>query len=94
MVRLFTLPDPIIFGQSHKTVYLSDLIEGRDGLCVIPVMAIHSLVCMFPEFHVSDAGDTTHTGKYALMWHPYIQLAHFVSDGTFGAALDDQDAIV
>ena len=93
MVRLFSTPDPEIFAHSHETVYLSELITGRDGLRVIPVTAIHSLVCMFPEFQVNGASDTTHTGKYALLRHPYIQLTQFVSDGSFGTALDEQDPI-
>ena len=67
MVRLFSKPDPEIFDESHGTVYLSELVGGRDGLRVVPVMAIHSLVCMFPESKVNNDRNITHTGKYALM---------------------------
>ncbi len=93
MVRLFSLPDSEIFAQSQETAYLTELIGGREGLCVIPVTTIHALVCMFPELQVDGAGVIMHTSKFALLRHPYIQLAQFVSDGAFDSALHHEDEI-
>ena len=43
---------------------------------------------MFPEMAVSQGGDITLTGKYALMRHAYIELAPFTSGGLF-----DEDGV-
>jgi len=38
---------------------------------------------MFPDMSVTQDGDISHTGKFALMRHPYIELARFAHDGLF-----------
>jgi len=38
---------------------------------------------MFPDMSVTQDGDISHTGKFALMRHPYIELAQFAHDGLF-----------
>ncbi len=77
MVRFFSLPDDGILQDSSNTVYLCDPLLGREGLCVLGVGEIHSVVCMFPELQVSELGHITHTGKFALMRHPYTEVASF-----------------
>jgi hypothetical protein len=75
MVHLFSLPDQEVLQDSSETVYLCDVLPGSEGLCVVHVSAIHSIVCMFPEPQVSNTGQITHTGKLALMQHPHIGMA-------------------
>ncbi|KAF8274636.1 hypothetical protein EI94DRAFT_1540456, partial [Lactarius quietus] len=48
MVRLFSPPDKQILQDSSDTVYLCDIRQGRKGLRVVNVRAIHLVVCMFP----------------------------------------------
>ena len=81
MVRLFSSPDEEVLQESSDTVYLCDILLGREGLRVMHVSAIRSVVCMFPEPQVSDDGRITHTGKFALMQHPHNGMARF-SDQT------------
>ena len=81
MVRLFSLPDQEVLQDSSETVYLCDVLPGHEGLYMVHVSAIHSIVCMFPEPEVSDTGQIIHTGKLALMQHPHIGMAQF-SDQT------------
>lgn len=56
---------------------------GREGIAVISVKAIHSVVAMFPETRVDHSGHISTTGKFSLMRHAYIELARFTSDGLF-----------
>ena len=81
MVHLFSLPDQQVLQDSSDTVYLCDVLLGREGLCVVHISAIHSIVCMFPELQVSETGQIMHTGKLALMQHPHTGMAQF-SDQT------------
>lgn len=81
MVRMFSSPDTDTLQDSSNTVYLCDPLTGREGLCVLHVSEIQSVVCMFPELQVSELGQITHTGKFALMRHPHIEMARF-SDQT------------
>ena len=88
MVHLFSLPDREVWSDSSQTVYLCDTLDLEEGLAVIPVTDIHSVIAMFPEMAVSQGGDITLTGKYALMRHTYIELAPFTSGGLF-----DEDGV-
>ena len=83
MVHLYSLPDKAIWSDSSQTVYLSEPLGLQEGLAVIPVNDIHSVVAMFPDMAVSQGGNITFTGKYALMRHAYIELAPFTSGGLF-----------
>ena|ERR1700691_6094247 len=88
MVNLFSTPDTDILAQSSDTVYLCNLLDGPDGIAVVPVTAIRSVVAMFPEMEVSPLGQITLTGKFSLMRHAYIELSKF-SDGLFEEDIND-----
>ncbi|KAH8978597.1 hypothetical protein EDB86DRAFT_3090340 [Lactarius hatsudake] len=75
--RLFSQPDAEILHASSDTVHLCDPLLGREGLCVLHVSTIRSVVCMFPELEVSELGQITDTGKFALMQHPHLKMAQF-----------------
>jgi hypothetical protein len=87
MVSLFSLPDPDIFADSSETVYLSEPLSPPDGLLVILVTAIHSVILMFPEMHIADGGLMVETGKFSLMCHAFLELAEFSN----GELFDDDD---
>jgi hypothetical protein len=89
MVSLFSVPDPTVLSDSSKTVYLCDPLDGPDGLLVIPVTSIHSVVSMFPDMEVTQDGRISETGKFSLMRHAYIELAHISDGGLFD---DDDDS--
>jgi hypothetical protein len=89
MVSLFSLPDMDILSDSSHTVYLCEALDLREGLAVIPVTYIFSVVAMIPEMMVSKAGNITLSGKYGLMRHAFIELAPFNSGGLFDE--DDED---
>ncbi|KAI9430189.1 hypothetical protein H4582DRAFT_1783209, partial [Lactarius indigo] len=48
MVSLFSVPDAEVLLDSSGTVYLSEPGSGLEGLMIIPVTAILSVVSMFP----------------------------------------------
>ena len=50
---------------------------------MILVTAIHSVVSMFPEMHVTDNGRITETGKFSLMRHVFLELALFSNSELF-----------
>jgi hypothetical protein len=88
MVSLFSLPDPDIFMDSSKTVYLSEPLSMLDGLLVIPVTAIHSVILMFPEMCIAEGGPIVEMGKFSLMRHAFLKLAEF-SNGKLFEEEDD-----
>ena len=90
MVSLFSLPDEDILLVSSHTVYLCDPLVGREGLAVVSITDIYSVVAMFPDMKASQDGTITPTGKYALMRHAYIELAHFSSGDLFDEDNDDE----
>lgn len=90
MARLFTMPDQRILLDSCDTVYLCDPWEGREGLAVIPISSIRSVVAMFPEMVINAEGQIERTGKFSLMRHAYIELAKYSTDG-FDEDSDDLD---
>ena|SRR6266571_3572667 len=77
MARFFSPPDVEILQDSSDTVHLCDPILGCEGLHMLHVSAIHSVVSMFPELQASKEGRITHTGKFALMQHPHTGMACF-----------------
>ncbi|KAH8981811.1 hypothetical protein EDB92DRAFT_1969673 [Lactarius akahatsu] len=76
MISLFSPPDANILSDSSGTVYLCDPMTGPEGLLVVPVTSILSVVSMFPDMHVTQDGHISETGKFSLMRHAYIGLAH------------------
>ena len=91
MVSLFFLPDADVFADLSETVYLCKPLSARDGLVVIPVTAIHSVVSMFPELLVSDDGRITESGKFSLMRHAFLELAKFSNGELFD---EDDDSLL
>jgi hypothetical protein len=87
MVSLFSLPDPEILAESSETVYLSELLSESDGLMVIPVTAINSVISMFPEMCIAEGGLIVETGKFSLMCHAFLELAEFSN----GELFDEED---
>ena len=87
MVSMFSHPDADVFTDSSETVYLSELLSARDGIVVIPVTAIHSVVSMFPETCVTDDGRILETGKFSLMRHAFLELVPFSN----GELFEDED---
>ena len=83
MVLMFSLPDADVFTESSETVYLSELLSTQDGIVVIPVTAIHSVVSMFPETRVTDNGRILETEKFSLMRHAFHELAQFSNGELF-----------
>ena len=83
MVSMFSLPDADVFTESSGTVYLSELLSASEGLIVIPIATIHSVVSMFPEMRVSDNGGIVETGKFSLMRHAFLELAQFSNGELF-----------
>src|ERR1700730_14762399 len=91
MVYLFSVPNASLLSQSSQTVYLCDVLEGRDAIRVIPITSIHSVISMFPDLKVTPAGEIVNTQKFALLRHPFIGLAKYNSEGLFEEEDDDTD---
>ena len=91
MVSMFSLPDAEVFTESSETVYLSEPLSSPDGIVVIPVTAIHSVVSMFPEMRVTDDGRILETGKFSLMRHAFHELAQFSNGELFE---EDDDSVL
>jgi hypothetical protein len=87
MVSLFSLPDTAVFAESSGAVYLSEPLPAPEGLVVLLVTDILSVVAMFPDMQVSEDGMISETGKFSLMRHAFIELAPFADGGLF----DDDD---
>jgi hypothetical protein len=81
MANLFSMPDGDVLSESCDTVYLCEPLQGRNGLVVIPISSIRSVVAMFPEMVVNQEGHIERTGKFSLMRHAYIELAKYSADG-------------
>jgi hypothetical protein len=71
-------------------VYLCDPLDSPDGLLVILATSIHSIVSMFPDMEITQVGHISETGKFSLMRHTYIELAHITDGGLFD---DDNDSV-
>lgn len=91
MVNLFSVPDARILSDSSGTVILCDPLTGHEGVAVVSVKVIHSVVSMFPETRVDHSGHISTTGKFSLMRHANIEFARFTPDGLFE---EDEESIV
>jgi hypothetical protein len=89
LVLLFSLPDPQVFVDLSKTVYLSQPLSPKDGLVIIPVSAIHLVVSMFPEMCATEDGRILEIGKFSLMHHAFLKLAEFSN----GELFDEDDLV-
>ena len=77
-----------ILADSSGTVYLSEPLSVREGLVVISVTTIHSVVSMFPDMRATEDGRILETGKFSLMHHAFLELADF-SNGELFEEEDD-----
>lgn len=94
VVKLFSLPDATLLSQSSQTVYLCNALEGQDAIKVIPITSIKSVVSMFPDFKVTPDGELIDTQRFALLRHPFIELARYNSEGMFDEEDDDNTDVV
>ena len=91
MASLFALPDPDIFTESSETVYLSEPLSARDGIVVIPVTTMHTVISMFSEMHMTNNGRILETGKFSLMRHAFLKLTQFSNGELFE---EDDDGLL
>ena len=91
LVNLFSLPDATLLSKSSQTVYLCNALEGQDAIKVIPITSIKSVVSMFPDLKVTPNGELVDTQKFALLRHPFIELARYNTEGLFDKE-DDKDS--
>ena len=89
VVNLFSPPDADLLSQSSQTVYICDALESQEAIRVIPITSIKSLVSMFPDLKVTSDGDIVDTHKFALLRHPFIELAAYNTQSLFDG--DDND---
>jgi hypothetical protein len=95
VVNLFSFPDATLLSQSSQTVYLCNVLEGQDAIRVIPIASIKSVVSMFPDMKVMPDGELVDTQKFALLRHPFIELAKYNTEGLFEEEEDDEtDAMI
>ena len=94
VITLFSLPDTSLLSQSSRTVYLCNALEGPDAIKVIPITSIKSVVSMFPDLKVTPEGELVDTQKFALLRHPFIELAKYNSEGMFDEEDGDDTDIV
>ena len=83
MISMFSLPNTEILNDSSETVYLCEPMTSEEGLVVLPVNAILSVVSMFPELQVTQDRVILDTGKFSLMYHMFIGLAHITDEILF-----------
>ena len=86
MDDLFSLPDQNLLSTSSGTVYLCDPLQG---LVIIPISSIWSVVAMIPEMVINGECHVIRTGKLSLMRHVYIKLAKYLPDGFAGEGEED-----
>ena len=95
VVNLFSFPDATLLSQSSQTVYLCSALESQDAIKVIPISSIKSVVSMFPDLKVTPEGELVDTQKFALLRHPFIELAKYNTEGLFDEEDDnDTDPII
>ncbi|KAH9940153.1 uncharacterized protein BXZ73DRAFT_88838 [Epithele typhae] len=83
MLSLWSLPEPTLLKLSCKTIY-SSLPGGDDGLVVVPVHCIKSVVAMIPhpehipsvEGHIVTR-DVDVTGRWCVVEKPGLEVAHY-----------------
>lgn len=91
VVNLFSFPDVTLLSESSQTVYLCNILEGQDAIRVIPITSIKSVVSMFPDLKVTPDRELVNMQKFALLRHPFIELAKYNTEGLFDEE-DDNDA--
>ena len=89
VVNLFSFPNATLLSQSTQTVYLCNALEGQDVIRVVPITSIKSVVSMFPDLKVTPDGKLVDTQAFALLRHPFIELAKYSTDGLFNEEDDD-----
>ena len=93
VVNLFSPPDADLLSQSSQTVYICDALESQEAIRVIPITSIKSLVSMFPDLKVTSDGDIVDTHKFALLRHPFIELAAYNTQSLFDGDDDDDTSL-
>ena len=93
-VNLFSLPDKSLLSQSNQTVYLCSALEGQKAICVVPVASIKSVVSMFPDLKVTSDGELVNTQRFALLRHPFLELAKYNTGGLLDEEDDDTDIVM
>ena len=88
MVDLFSLPDQNLLSISSGTVYLCN---PSQGLIIIPISSIWSVVAMIPEMVINGECHVVCTGKFSLMRHAYIELAKYLPDGFASEGEEDPE---
>ena len=89
MVTIFSPPDTHLLQESYDTIYLCNY---SDGVIVIPVSSIKSVVLMFPDMNITKDGQIIETENFSLMQHPLIELAQYRPD-IFNEDDDNEDTI-
>ena len=90
VVNLFSLPDVTLLTQSSQTIYLCNALEGKEAIQVVPITSIKSIVFMFPDLKVTPDMELVDTQKFALLWHPLIELAKYNTEGLFDEEDNDE----
>jgi hypothetical protein len=90
LVNLFSLPDKNILLASSGAVHLCDPLQG---LVVISIASIRSVVAMFPEMVINEDGKVECTGKFSLMRHAYIELAKYSPDGFANEGKEGEEGV-
>ena len=74
--------------------YLCNALEGQGAIKVIPITSIKSVVSIFPDFKVTPDGELVDTQRFALLRHPFVELAKYNSEGMFDEENDDNTDVV
>ena len=90
MVNLFSKPDENVLLASSGMVYLCDPLQG---LVVVAISSIRSVVAMFPEMVINEDGKVERTGKFSLMRHAYIELAKYSPDGFANEGEEGEESV-
>lgn len=51
MIRLFSRPDPTLFEESYWTVWSITVLEGMEGMLIVPATSIKAVVAVIPHNH-------------------------------------------
>lgn len=87
-------PDESLLSQSNQTIYLCSALEGQEAICVVPVTSIKSVVSMFPDLKVTSDGELVNTQRFALLRHPFLELAKYNTEGLLDEEDDDTDIVM
>lgn len=70
------------------------MLEGQDAICVVPIASIKSVVSMFLDLKVTSDGELVDTQKFALLRHPFLELAKYNTEGLLDEEDDDVDTMI